>query len=117
MKTIGKLVLIASTKIKRIASIQYYCLLLLFFILVSVNILPSGITDVPDSLLSRLNKPRIEEKIEAYTDVMNYCNRVIPLKAIGFGEKALQIARANKYRKGEADILYLLGVCFHSQSN
>lgn len=48
---------------------------------------------------------------------MNYYKRVMPSEAVIYGEEALHIARTNGYQKGEADELYLLGVCYHAQSN
>lgn len=96
---------------------QFFILLLFFPFIASSKISPPEIVKRPDSLLARLANLNIKEKIEAYADVMNYYKRVMPPEAIGYGEKALEIAKVNGYLKGEADILYLLGVSYHAQSN
>ena len=70
-----------------------------------------------DVLLARLNNPNIEEKINAYTEVQIYFNRVMPELSIGYGEKALQIARASGSKKWEARVLYLIGIAYHAQSS
>ena len=89
--------------------------LLFFFVFVSI-VFPSNIKAIPDSLLAGLNSPNLITKIKAYSNVMNYYNRVLPEQSIGYGEKALQIAKKNGYKIGEADILYLIGVSYHAQS-
>lgn len=70
-----------------------------------------------DSLLANIKNPIIEQKIEAYEELISHYVRFNPTKSISMAKEALQIAIDNKFKKGEADILYLLGVCFHSQSN
>ena len=69
-----------------------------------------------DSLLTKLNSSSVKEKIDTYADLMTYYNRIKPEKSIAYGEKALQIARAGHYKKGEGDILYLLGSGYYVQS-
>ncbi|MFH0736338.1 MAG: tetratricopeptide repeat-containing sensor histidine kinase [bacterium] len=87
-----------------------------FFFILFQGIFASEINTIPDSLLAGLNNHGLKEKIEAYSKVMNYYNRVLPEQSIGYGEKALQITRKNGYKLGEAEILYLLGVSYHAQS-
>ena len=90
--------------------------LFLFFFIFSGMSFPGEKDGISDSLLARLNVSGVKEQVEAYSDLMNYYNRVMPEKSISYGEKALQIASSAHYRKGEADILYLLGVGYHAQT-
>ncbi len=87
--------------------------LVLFFVLCSSNVK----TNVPDSLLNNIKNPIIENKIDAYKELATYYVRSNIQKSIAIAEEALQIAEEYKYRKGEADILYVLGICYHAQSN
>ncbi len=94
-----------------------YLLLMLFICLPTAIIYSSEELTLPDSLKIGLNSSKIEEKIEAYSKVMDYYNRIKPEKSLEYGNQALQEAQKKRYRLGEGKILFLLGVCYHAQSN
>ncbi|MDP2036970.1 MAG: tetratricopeptide repeat protein [Ignavibacteria bacterium] len=95
-----------------------FCAVFCFFILsILSGSVSSQVSANIDSLLVRLNNPNVEEKVNAYADVIVYYNRAKPEKSLEYGEKALGIARASGNKKGEAQILYLIGIAYHSQSN
>ncbi len=94
-----------------------FALIIIFAFIVGTAALPSPITKNIDSLLSRIKTKNVEEKIKAYIDVMDYYRRVKPNKSTEYGEEAVKIARRENYKKGEGDILYLLGIAYHAQSN
>jgi len=87
--------------------IKKIILLLFFFSLQGVC--HSQSYNIPDSLLKKVNSPALITKTQAYVEIINYYNKVMPFKALSYGESALQIAKENKYKKGESDILYALG--------
>lgn len=74
-------------------------------------------TYIPDSLLRQINTPEISVKIDGYVSIIKFYNKIMPQKALTYGENALQIAREHQYPKGEADILYALGSTYHNLSN
>jgi signal transduction histidine kinase/Tfp pilus assembly protein PilF len=95
---------------------SFFFVLLISIWCVNIHTFSQTEANPPDSLLNRLQTNDIKEKINAYTEILKYCSRVMPYKADFYGEEALKLARENKYAKGEADILYLLGSNKYAQS-
>lgn len=96
---------------------HYFPFVIVFTISFCTLIIPSNVSDLPDSLSKGLNSSKIEDQVKAYSDIMDYYNKNMPEKAIYFGNKALQICRDKGYRKGEADILFFLGVVYYAQNH
>jgi len=69
-----------------------------------------------DSLISRLGSLELNDKIETYKEIITFYTRFDPQKSLHFAEEALKISKSNNYKKGEADILYLMGVSSHALS-
>jgi signal transduction histidine kinase len=91
---------------------------LLFFFLFTINskVNSQDIFNPPDSLLTAIKTNDIKAKIDAYSELIMFCIRVMPQNASVYGKEALKIAKQHNYLKGEADILYVLGVSHYAQS-
>lgn len=88
-------------------------IILLFSCNASANIK----SELPDSIKVQLKSSSNNERINAYINAITFYNRTIPQKALEYEEISLSEARKNKNRKAEAELLFLLGISYHAQSN
>jgi len=86
-------------------------------IFLSCNALADVKLDLPDSIQGQLKSSSISERVNAYINAITFYNRTIPKKALEYEEISIAEARKNKNRKAEAELLFLLGISYHAQSN
>lgn len=96
--------------------LKYFYIITLLIVSISTNAYSLQSTVLPDSLSKKLKSKNIEEQIKGYAVVMEYYNKVMPEKALEYGQNALTIAKSKNYRKGESDILFHLGVAYNAQN-